>query len=37
MLAAWLPYRESIMAEWKAEKRKGLPWVEAYLKERKII
>lgn len=35
MLAAWEPHREKFLAEWKREGRKGLPWIERKLKERK--
>lgn len=33
MLAAWLPYREEVLAEWKGDRRKGLSWIEKELQE----
>jgi hypothetical protein len=34
MLAAWEPYRETFLKEWKKEGRKGLPWIEKELRRR---
>lgn len=28
IVAAWEPYREALLVEWKKEGRKGLPWAE---------
>lgn len=27
-IAAWLEHREKFLADWKAKRRRGLPWVE---------
>ena len=37
MLAAWEPHREKFLSERKRDRRKGLPWIEKKLKERKMI
>ena len=31
MLAAWLPHRGKVLAEWKRDRRRGLPWIEGQL------
>lgn len=37
MLAAWEPHREKFLAEWKGDRRKGLPWIEEKLRKCKMI
>lgn len=37
MLAAWEPHKEKFLAEWKAQGRRGLPWIEKYLRAHKVI
>lgn len=37
MLATWLLHREKFLAERKRERRRGLPWMEKYLRAHKVI
>jgi hypothetical protein len=34
--AAWAQHKDALMTKWRTEKRRGLPWAQAYLEKNEM-